>query len=290
MFIPQTIELSIIIQSILIENFLTNIIQTINMKIYINVDDTNSRGLNTKEKLVEIAQDLKIEISESISDADIIISIGGDGTFLKTARLSIEKPIVGINTGTLGYLTEISPENIRKALTDIVNGKYHIEKRMMLEGEVIKTTEESIKIPESLNEIAISKNAFGVVRFDATINGKLINSYTADGILVCTPTGSTAYNLSCGGPIVDPTANIMTLTPIAPHTVLNRSVILSDDSTVEIKITEIRENTSSYVLYDGISIEVFSGDVVKIKKSEKITKIIKLEERSFIDNIRENIN
>ena len=260
------------------------------MKIYINVDDTNSRGLNTKEKLVEIAQDLKIEISESISDADIIISIGGDGTFLKTARLSIEKPIVGINTGTLGYLTEISPENIRKALTDIVNGKYHIEKRMMLEGEVIKTTEESIKIPESLNEIAISKNAFGVVRFDATINGKLINSYTADGILVCTPTGSTAYNLSCGGPIVDPTANIMTLTPIAPHTVLNRSVILSDDSTVEIKITEIRENTSSYVLYDGISIEVFSGDVVKIKKSEKITKIIKLEERSFIDNIRENIN
>ena len=131
------------------------------MKIYINVDDTNSRGLNTKEKLVEIAQDLKIEISESISDADIIISIGGDGTFLKTARLSIEKPIVGINTGTLGYLTEISPENIRKALTDIVNGKYHIEKRMMLEGEVIKTTEESIKIPESLNEIAISKNAFG---------------------------------------------------------------------------------------------------------------------------------
>ncbi|MBQ2666347.1 NAD(+)/NADH kinase [Methanobrevibacter sp.] len=260
------------------------------MKAYINADDTRQIALDTKQKVIEIFKELKIEITNDINDADMIISIGGDGTFLKSARLSTGKPIVGINTGTLGYLTEISPINIKKAFTNILDGKYHIEDRIMLEGEVIKKNGDVIKIPESLNEIAISKNAFGVVRFDAIINGKLINSYTADGILVCTPTGSTAYNLSCGGPIVDPTANILTLTPIAPHTVLNRSVILSKDSTVEIKITELRENTSSYVVYDGISMEVFSGDVIRIKKSYKITKIIKLEERSFIDNIRENIN
>lgn len=160
----------------------------------------------------------------------------------------------------------------------------------MVEGEIIKTTGEIIKIPPALNEIAISKNTFGVVRFDAIVNEKLINSYTADGILICTPTGSTAYNLSCGGPIVDPTAHILTLTPIAPHTVINRSIILSDDATVDIEITELRENTSSYVLYDGKAIEVFSGDTVRIKKSDKITKIVKLENRSFIDNIRENIS
>lgn len=260
------------------------------MKFYINVDESRQAGTNTKENLLEIFNDLKIETASDIGDADIAVSIGGDGTFLKTARLSKGKPILGINTGTLGFLTEVLPENMKKSIQDILDGKYHIEERMMLEGEILKADDARIRIPESLNEIAVSKNSFGVVRFDAIVNGKLINSYTADGILVCTPTGSTAYNLSCGGPIVDPTAQIMTLTPIAPHTILNRSVILSDDSTVELKITELRENTQAYVLYDGKAIEVFSGDAVRIKKSERITKIIKLEERSFIDNIRENIS
>ena len=189
-----------------------------------------------------------------------------------------------------GYLTEINPQDVEKALKDIINDNYYLEDRMMLEGEIIKANGDVIEIPESLNEIAISKNIFGVVRFDAIINGKLINSYTADGILVCTPTGSTAYNLSCSGPIVDPTAEIITLTPIAPHTIINRSIIISDNSIVELKITELRRNTRCYVLYDGQEIEVFNGDTIKIRKSDKVTKIIKLEDRSFIDTIRENIS
>ncbi|WP_407424408.1 NAD(+)/NADH kinase [Methanobrevibacter sp.] len=260
------------------------------MKIYINEDDLNENAVKTKESLIEISNELDIEIVSEINESDIVISIGGDGTFLETARLCNQKPIIGINTGTIGYLTEVSPENIAMALTDILKGNYDIEDRMMLEGEIIKPTGREIKIPGSLNEIAISKNTFGVVRFDVMVNGKLINSYTADGILVCTPTGSTAYNLSCGGPIVDPAANIMTLTPIAPHSILNRSIILSDDSIVEIKITELRKDTTSYALYDGKAIEVFSGDTIRIKKSDNVTKIIKIENRCFIDNIREKIN
>ena len=260
------------------------------MRIFINTDTYTDVAQATKRELVELAGDYDIEIVEDSNSCDVIFSIGGDGTFLETARLSNQKPIIGINTGTLGYLTEINPQDIEKALDDIVNKDYYIEERMMLEGEIVKPSGEMIEIPASLNEIAISKNIFGVVRFDAIVNGKLINSYTADGILVCTPTGSTAYNLSCSGPIVDPTAEIITLTPIAPHTIINRSIILSDDSIVELKITELRENTQSYVLYDGKEIEVFSGDVIRVKKSEKITKIIKLENRSFIDTIRETIN
>lgn len=260
------------------------------MKIFINNDPNNKKAIKTKEKLIKISKNFNIEIENDINSADIIFSIGGDGTFLKTARLSHQKPVIGINTGTLGYLTESNPNNLENTLKALLKGNYHIEKRMMLEGEIIKTSGETIKIPESLNEIAISKNIFGVVRFDAIINEKLINSYTADGLLVCTPTGSTAYNLSCGGPLVDPTAEIITLTPIAPHTVINRSIILSDESTVEIKLTELRENTTSYVLYDGIAIEIFSGDTIRIKKSDKITKIIKLEDNSFIDTIRETIS
>ncbi len=271
-------------------NIFTNIQQNNIMKVYINSDDTREIAQNTQEKLIEISNDLEIEVVNNINDADIIISIGGDGTFLKSSKISTGKPIVGINTGTLGYLTEVLPKNIKKALQDILDGNYEIEERMMLEGELIKSNGDILKIPESLNEIAISKNAFGIIRFDAIVNGKLINSYTADGMLVCTPTGSTAYNFSCGGPIADPTVHIMTLTPIAPHTILNRSVILSDDSIVELKITELREDTTSYVLYDGKPIELFCGDVVRIKKSDKITKIIKLDNKSFIDDIHENIN
>ena len=259
------------------------------MKIFINSDDYKQIAIQTEKNLVKLADELDIEIASDISQADIIFSVGGDGTFLKTSKLT-DKPIIGINTGTLGYLTEVDPENLSKALKDIENGNYHVEERMMLEGEIIKSDGEIIEIPQSLNEIAISKNTFGVVRFDAIINSKLINSYTADGILVCTPTGSTAYNLSCGGPIADPTAEILTLTPIAPHTVINRSIVLSKDSVIDIKITELRNDTQAFVLYDGKPIQVFSDDVVRIRKSDKITKIIKLEDRSFIDTIRENIS
>ena len=260
------------------------------MKIFIYTNFEKEITTKTKNKLISISKKLDFEITDEIANCDMIISIGGDGTFLKSSHKSHEKPIIGINTGTLGYLTEINPEDIENALESIQDGKYYLERRMMVEGEIVKPSGDVIEIPPALNEIGISKNAFGVLRFDVLVNEKLINSYTADGILVCTPTGSTAYNLSCGGPIVDPTAHILTLTPIAPHTVINRSIVLADDSTVEIKITELRENTTSYVLYDGHPLEVFSGDTVRIRKSDKITEIIKIENTSFIDTIRENIS
>lgn len=259
------------------------------MKIFANTDTFKELAINTRNELFGAADDLDIEVVQDIDKADIVLSIGGDGTFLETSKIT-DKPIIGVNTGTLGYLTEVNPDNLKSSLIDILNGNYHIENRMMLEGKVIKQNGDEIRIPEALNEIAISKNINGVVRFDVLVNEKLINSYTADGILVCTPTGSTAYNLSCGGPIVDPTAEILTLTPIAPHTVINRSIVLSNESVVKIKITELRNRTSAYVLRDGIEIEIESGDVVEIKKSARTTKIIKLEERSFIDTIRESIS
>lgn len=259
------------------------------MKIFISEDDFKEIALKTKDDLVDCCKKLDIEIVSDISKADIIFSIGGDGTFLNTAKLT-NKPLIGINTGTLGYLTEVNPDELEKDLKNILNGNYTIENRMMVEGKIIKSNGDEIIIPESLNEIAISKNVNGVVRFDAIVNDKLITSYIADGILVCTPTGSTAYNLSCGGPIVDPTAEILILTPIAPHTVLNKSIVLSKKSIIKIKITELRENTSAYVLNDGIPNKLESGDTVEIKKSDKITKIIKLEDRSFVDTVRENLS
>lgn len=259
------------------------------MKIFINADSFKEIALKTKDDLIRYCEELDIKIAGDISEADILFSIGGDGTFLNTAKMT-DRPIIGINTGTLGYLTEVNPDDLQKALKSILSDNYTVENRMMVEGKIIKSDGDEINIPESLNEIAISKNVNGVVRFDAIVNGKLITSYIADGILVCTPTGSTAYNLSCGGPIVDPTAEILTITPIAPHTVLNKSIVLSKNSIIKIKITELRDNTSAYVLNDGIPNKLESGDIVEIKKSDKITKIIKLEDRSFIDTVRENLS
>lgn len=259
------------------------------MKIFINADTYKEVAIDTKKKLEELCGSFDIEIVDKASDADMIFSIGGDGTFLESARISNGIPVIGINCGTLGFLTDINPNDLEETIASILDGKYYIEERMMLEGEIIKENGEIIKIPHALNEIALSKNTFGVVRFDAIVDGKLINSYTADGILVSTPTGSTAYNLSCGGPIADPTAKIITLTPIAPHTILNRSIILSDESVVSIKITELRNDTKSFVLYDGRPMEVTTGDTIKIRKSNYITKIVKLNWRSFIDNIRDNV-
>lgn len=260
------------------------------MKIFINSDNSKKLAVQTEDKLRKTCEKLNIDIVDKPEMADLICSIGGDGTFLQSCRLSYGNPTIGINCGTLGFLTDVNPDDIDKAMCDILAGKYYIEERMMLEGEVLKSNGDVVVIPPALNDIAVSKNTFGVVRFDTIVDDKLINSYTADGLIICTPTGSTAYNLSCGGPIVDPTANIITVTPIAPHTILDRSIVLSDESVVEIKITELRENTSCYVLYDGRPVEIETGDIVRIKKSGKIIKIVKLNWQSFIENIRRKIN
>ena len=126
------------------------------MKLFISPDIKNELSLKIQEELVQISKNMDIKIVNDINLTDIIISIGGDGTFLKASRKSNEKPIIGINTGTLGYLTEINPENINQSLKSLLNGNYHIEERMMLEGELIKANVEVLKIPPALNEIGIS--------------------------------------------------------------------------------------------------------------------------------------
>ena len=259
------------------------------MKLFINIDESNRLAHKTREELIRKSESIGIEIVDDVNQADILCSIGGDGTFLKTSHLSQAKPIIGINCGTIGYLTDVKPTEIDMVLNDLLDETYYIEERMMLEGEIIKNDGSILEIPSALNDITISKNTFGIIRFDCFIDSKLINSYTSDGIIISTPTGSTAYNLSCGGPIVDPTASLIILTPIASHSILNRSIVLSSDSTIEIKITQIRNNSVSYVLYDGQALEVTVGDTIRIKKSQRNTKIIKLTWQSFIENIHQKI-
>lgn len=220
---------------------------------------------------------------------DCALAIGGDGTFIQAARRLFGKdiPLLGINRGTLGYLTEVEVQNVEGAIERLMEGNYTIEERMMLHGSVRGKKEDV-----ALNDIVVSRtNALHVVCLNLYVNGEFLNSYKADGIIVSTPTGSTAYNLSAGGPIVEPTASLMVITPICSHALNTSSIILSDQDEVVIEIGSRRQEIEEVaVTYDGDDVEILkTGDRLHITKARQTTKIIKLSKLSFLETMREKM-
>ena len=219
-------------------------------------------------------------------DIDCALVIGGDGTLIGVARLlEKEVPILGINMGTLGYLTEVEVDRIEESLDQILSGHYMIEDRMMLDG-VFEDGTENV----ALNDIVLSrKGNLRIIHFNVYVNGTLLNSYEADGIVISTPTGSTAYNLSAGGPIVEPTASLMVITPICSHALNASSIVLSAEDEVQIEIGEGRRGTSEevYISFDGTDPrEIATGQTVTIRRSAMITKLMKLSKVSFLEILR----
>lgn len=227
-------------------------------------------------------------IKESIpEDIECAIVIGGDGSLIEVARLLWERdvPILGINMGTLGYLTEVEVGNIEEAIGQIVSNDYTFEDRMMLEG-IFEDGSKDV----SLNDIVISrKGELRVIHFQLYVNGELLNSYEADGIIISTPTGSTAYNLSAGGPIVEPTASLIVITPICSHALNTSSIVLSSDDEIGIEIGVGRHESKEEVFttFDGADTVVLTtGDKVTVRRSEASTKIMKLSKVSFLETLR----
>ena len=222
------------------------------------------------------------------SDTECVMVLGGDGTMLRAARENQDSdiPMIGINMGTKGYLTEVEVGSLDKALDCLIKDEYHIECRMMLEGIVSKAGLDMQPMC-ALNEIAITrKGSLEVIHYNVYVNGKLLKVYSGDGIMVSTPTGSTGYNLSAGGPIASPQSELMLITPICPHTFNTRTVILSPFDVVEIEIARGRDGKQQEVEvnFDGNYKEnLYSGDKVVIKKALSTTKIIKLSEESFLE-------
>lgn len=214
--------------------------------------------------------------------------LGGDGTVLKAARemAEYEIPLIGVNLGTLGYLAEVEIRNIEDALSKLLAGKYIKEERMMLAGTVYTEGKEEIH-DFSLNDIVISRcGSLQILQFDIYVNGRFLNAYSADGIIVATPTGSTGYNMSAGGPIVEPGARLLLLTPICPHTLNTRSIILSPEDEVCIVIPEGRDNMVQTLEanFDGThKIVLRTGDKIVIRKALKTTNILKLNMESFLE-------
>lgn len=219
---------------------------------------------------------------------DAILVLGGDGTMLRAARDTADSqiPMLGINLGTLGYLTEVEKSGMEDAIDRLVAGSYQVEDRMMLCGQIYRQgrmEEEN----SALNDITITRcGHLRMLYFQIYVNGKLLKEYHADGIIIATPTGSTGYNMSAGGPLVEPGAQMILLTPVCPHTLQTRSIVLRADDEIIIRIIGKagREETGIEACFDGArNVELAPLDEVRVTKSIKTTSIVKISEAGFLD-------
>ena len=224
-------------------------------------------------------------------DTQCIIVLGGDGTLLQAARDVVHReiPLLGINLGQLGFLAEVDLQSLYSALDQLMADDYEVEERMMLEGCVYRG-DELIGKDIALNDIVIGRDGhLRVVRFKNYVNDVYLNSYNADGIIISTPTGSTGYSLSAGGPIVSPNAAMTIMTPIAPHTLNTRSIIFPSEDVITVEIGKGRhcDCEKGLASFDGASsIGMVTGDCIVIRQAKVKTRILKLNHLSFVEVLR----
>ncbi|MBU0575563.1 MAG: NAD(+)/NADH kinase [Proteobacteria bacterium] len=221
------------------------------------------------------------------SIVDLIVVFGGDGTILRTARLVRDRdvPIVGINLGVFGYLTEVNLDEMYSALEVILAGEFQVEKRMMLDVEISRGGETLLE-GSVLNDVVINRgNLSRIVELETTVDDRYMTTFKADGLIISTPTGSTAYSLSAGGPIVFPELYSIIINPICPHTLTNRPIILPESA--EIKVTLRTMEKGANVTLDGqVSFTVKSGDTVTIRKSRHVTTLVSSPHRGYLEILR----
>ncbi len=219
------------------------------------------------------------------SGAELYISLGGDGTFLKLARsvFPSSSPMLGINLGSLGFLAEIKLPEMKKAVGKVLGGDYHIDERMALEacfGQGKKLT--------ALNEFVISGTTGRVISLSVSVDGEFVNTYSADGIIISTPTGSTAYSLSAGGPIVAPNVKGIIITPICPHSLTNRPLLVPEESIIELKL-ELRGGTTVIATDGQERFELKKNAVLAVKKAKGTVKMIIPSKNSYFRILREKL-
>ncbi|WP_349671009.1 NAD(+)/NADH kinase [Lacrimispora sp.] len=222
-------------------------------------------------------------------ETECVITLGGDGTLIQAARdLSGRNlPILGINRGTLGYLTQVSrTEDIESALSALFYDDYKLEERMMLSGSAFRDGKEIYR-DIALNEIVITRGEYlKMLHFKVYVNGEFLTEYRADGLIAATPTGSTAYNLSAGGPIIVPDSKMLVLTPICSHALNARSIVLSAEDKIRIEIVG-QEGISQAAVFDGDSaVSLLPGDWIDMERAQIKTILVKLKNLSFLDNLR----
>ena len=220
----------------------------------------------------------------------LVAVLGGDGTMLRTARYMAKHnvPIVGINMGSFGYLTEVNLQEMHSAMELILRGNYLTEKRMMLDV-AISRGKTIINAGTVLNDVIINRgNLSRIVELETTINNKYLTTYKADGLIISTPTGSTAYSLSAGGPIVYPEKDLIIINPICPHTLTNRPLIIPENSDLQVKLWS-KERGATLTLDGQESYRLRSGDLIAVKKSNYTTKLVLSPHRSYWEILRSKL-
>ncbi len=224
------------------------------------------------------------------SEADLIVVLGGDGTMISTARLTGDREVLvlGINYGSLGYLTEFRIEEMFDALEKILDGNYQTDHRVMLDVE-LRRGDEILGSGRVLNDVVINKAVLArVIEIEVKLNDLFVNNFRADGLIVATPTGSTAYSLSAGGPIVYPTMNALVLTPICPFTLTNRPIVIPDNA--EIKLRLNKETEGVMLTLDGqIGFQMNAADRIIIRKSRTSFNLVQPPNRNYFDVLRNKL-
>lgn len=220
---------------------------------------------------------------------DLVVVLGGDGTLLSVARaLAVEVPVLGVNLGTLGFLTEIQRAELYPALVDVLDGAWTFEPRALFAVEVFRRGEsEPAHRFRAFNDAVITKSALArIIELTLRVDGQMVANFRSDGLIISTPTGSTAYNLSAGGPILDPRLPVAVLTPICPHALSLRPIVVPDSTRIEVTLESDRGDRV-YVTLDGQEgTSLGPGDVVHVTRSTRSIHLVKVSGRSFYDNLR----
>ncbi len=242
---------------------------------------------------------------DSFDGVEVVLVLGGDGTMIRTATMLGKEniPLVGVNLGTLGYLCELEEDTVFPAIDCLMSDDYLLETRMMLTGAQVSSKDESWDSTDwmkdsdansALNDIVLHRsNEMCVLSFHVYVNGMFLATYRADGIILSTPTGSTGYNMSAGGPIVDPKASIILLTPINAHNLNSKSIVLTADDVIEIEVGTSREeqDEKAIVSFDGdIAMVLKVNERIRIAKADKETYICKVQNESFLEILRRKMN
>lgn len=228
--------------------------------------------------------------NEMPAQVDLIVVLGGDGTLLATARALNRKPVplLAVNLGGLGFLTVITTDELYPTLELAIAGDLHTERRVQIEAEIVRA-DEVIASYLALNDVVLNKGAIArVLDFDVWVDGRFISTYKSDGLIVSTPTGSTAYSLAAGGPVIAPTVPAFIVTPICAHTLSNRPVVLPDSVTIEVAVKSQRE--SVYLTVDGqVGIALRSDDTVRIKRAASYVELIQSPHKSYFEILRQKL-
>lgn len=233
-----------------------------------------------------------IESNRIFEDSDLVICVGGDGTFLKTARQAYkyDKPILGINKGSVGFLAEVETKDIEWAVEKIYEGDFNVQPRMVLDVAVIRSGEKVFE-DIAINDAVVSRTALSrILRLNVTLDEKYVDSFPGDGVIISTPTGSTGYSLSAGGPIVQPDMRLIIISPICPHILYSRSFISSDTKTVKVCIDENGEINAMLTMDGQAGFALQQGDIVSVKASQSDVLFASVCPVNFYDVLRSKIH